>query len=154
MAFKSWWQWPQIKLRTVSMPLVELTWHRPLSFPTVTLIWILSGEGQNRSSINHFKSLVRVEGTHTAFTMKRRLQFYIHSLLTNLLGTRTYMWLSFMRICWRLTHHIMRKPSPKFYAKEMELCRLHSKLKEVKTILEDIMLKETNSNYFNKILNS
>lgn len=95
VAFKSWWQWSQIKLRTVSIPLVELKWHIPLSFPSVTLIWILSGEGQNRSSINHFKSLVRVGGIHTALTMKRRLQFYIHSLLTNLLGTRTYMWLSF-----------------------------------------------------------
>lgn len=95
VAFKSWWQWSQIKLRTVSIPLVELTWHTPLSFPTVTLIWILSGEGQNRSSINHFKSLVRVGGIHTAFTMKRRLQFYIHNLLTNLLGTRIYTWLSF-----------------------------------------------------------
>lgn len=94
VAFKSWWQWSQIKLRTVSIPLVELKWHIPLSFPSVTLIWILSGEGQNRSSINHFKSLVRVGGIHTALTMKRRLQFYIHSLLTNLLGTRTYMWLS------------------------------------------------------------
>lgn len=81
VAFKSWWQWSQIKLRTVSIPLVELTWHTPLSFPTVTLIWILSGEGQNRSSINHFKSLVRVGGTHSIHYEKKTA--VLHSQFVN-----------------------------------------------------------------------
>lgn len=81
VAFKSWWQRSQIKLRTVSIPLVELTWHTPLSFPTVTLIWILSGEGQNRSSINHFKSLVRVGGTHSIHYEKKTA--VLHSQFVN-----------------------------------------------------------------------
>lgn len=52
--------------------------------------------GRSKQVFNKsLQNLVRVGGIHTALTMKRRLQFYIHSLLTNLLGTRTYMWLSF-----------------------------------------------------------
>lgn len=159
MVFKSWWQWSQIKLETVSIPLVELIWHRPLSFPTVTLIWILSGAGQNRCAINHSGSLVRVGGIHTTFTMKKRLQFYSHGLLQIsqeqehrcgchyffllCTGCKYKMWALLKS---NTSHH--GDNTTQILCWEKEPGRIHSKLKDIKSILEYIMLKETNSHYF------
>lgn len=84
VAFKSWWQWPHTKLGTASIPLMGLTCHTQLSFPTVPFSIIGSRQNRSaRSAINCPTSWMGAEGIHTmkAFAVERRLEFFSHGLL-------------------------------------------------------------------------
>lgn len=94
-----------------------------------------------------------------AFTMKRRLQFYSHGLLQISQEREHQCGCHFFFFSYALVVNIRRRfllksntshheaNTTQILCQERELYRLHSKLKDVKTILEDIMLKEMNSHY-------